>query len=81
MPQAQIQFFLLFEVGLLSLVCNTQPLSINFLCNDVVVGYPSGDGGMAEEYGTPEAGKLPRVSTRGLRETESRQRVSGAKSL
>ena len=38
------------------------------------------DGGMAEDHGAPEAGKLPRVWTRGHRETESRQRVSGAKS-
>ena len=39
------------------------------------------DGGMAEDYGAPEAGKLPRVWTRGHKETESRQRVSGAESL
>ena len=38
------------------------------------------DGGMAEDNGAPEAGQLPRVWTRGCRETESRQRVSGAKS-
>ena len=30
---------------------------------------------MAEDHGAPEAEKLPRVWTRGLRETESRQRV------
>ena len=36
---------------------------------------------MAEDHGAPEAGQLPRVWTRGRRETESRQRVSGAKSL
>ena len=35
---------------------------------------------MAEDFGAPEAGQLPRVWTRGRRETESRQRVSGAKS-
>ena len=29
------------------------------------------DGGMAEDHGAPEAGKLPRVWTRGRRETES----------
>ena len=48
----------------------------------VVVGYPilSRDGGMAEDHGAPEAGKLPRVWTRGRRETESRQRMSGATS-
>ena len=48
----------------------------------VVVVYPtpSGDGGMAEDHGAPEAGQLPRVWTRGHKETESRQRVSGAKS-
>ena len=39
-----------------------------------------GDGGMAEDHGAPEAGQLPRVWTRGRKETESRQRVSGAKS-
>ena len=38
------------------------------------------DGGMAEDHGAPEAGQLPRVWTRGRTETESRQRVSGAKS-
>ncbi len=39
-----------------------------------------GDGGMAEDHGAPEAGQLPRVWTRGRKETKSRQRVSGAKS-
>ena len=39
------------------------------------------DGGMAEDHGAPEAGQLPRVWTRDCRETESRQRVSGARSL
>ena len=38
------------------------------------------DGGMAEDHGAPEAGQLPKVWTRGRRETESRQRVSDAKS-
>ena len=38
------------------------------------------DGGMAEDHGAPEAGQLPRVWTRGHKETKSRQRVSGAKS-
>ena len=38
------------------------------------------DGGMAEDHGAPEAGQLPRVWTRGHREIESRQRVSGVKS-
>ena len=38
------------------------------------------DGGMAEDHGAPEAEKLPRVWTRGGRETDSRQSVSGAKS-
>ena len=38
------------------------------------------DGGMAEHHGAPEAGQLPRVWIRGCKETESRQRVSGANS-
>ena len=38
------------------------------------------DGGMAEDHGAPEAGQLPRVWTRGRKETESRQSVSGVKS-
>ena len=38
------------------------------------------DGGMAEDHGAPEAEQLPRVWTRGGKEKESRQRVSGAKS-
>ena len=38
------------------------------------------DGGMAEDHGAPEAGQLPRVWTRGRKETESRQKASGAKS-
>ena len=48
----------------------------------VVVDYPTPfEGGtMAEDHGAPESGQLPRVWTRGRRETESRQRVSGAKS-
>ena len=37
------------------------------------------DGGMADGHGAPEAGQLPRVWTRGRTETESRQRVSGAR--
>ena len=37
------------------------------------------DGGM-EDHGAPEAGQLPRVWTRGRKEIESHQRVSGAKS-
>ena len=37
------------------------------------------DGGMAEDHGAPEAEQLPRVWTRGRTQTESRQRVSGAK--
>ena len=48
----------------------------------VVVGYPilQRNGGMAEDHGGPEARQLPRVWTRGRKEIESRQRVSGAKS-
>ena len=38
------------------------------------------DGRMAEDHEASEAGQLPRVWTRGRKETESRQRVSGAKS-
>ena len=38
------------------------------------------NGGMAEDHGAPEAGQLPRVWTRGHKETKSRQRVSGTKS-
>ena len=38
------------------------------------------DGGMVEDHGAPVAGQLPRVWIRGRTETESRQRVSGAKS-
>ena len=38
------------------------------------------DGGMAENHGVPEAGQLPKVWIKGRKETESRQRVSGAKS-
>ena len=38
------------------------------------------DGGMAEDHGAPEAEQLPRVWTRGRREIDSRQRVSGVKS-
>ena len=39
------------------------------------------DGGMAEDHGAPEAEQLPRVCTRGRREIESHQRVSGAESV
>ena len=38
------------------------------------------DGGMAVDHGATEARQLPRVWTRGRRETESRQRVSDANS-
>ena len=38
------------------------------------------DGGMAGSHGATEARQLPRVWTRGRRETESRQRVSDANS-
>ena len=38
------------------------------------------DGGMAEDHVAPEAGKLPTSCTRGRRGTESRQRLSAAKS-
>ena len=41
----------------------------------------SRDGGMAKDHGAPEAGQLPKASTRGRRETESRQRASGAESI
>ena len=34
------------------------------------------DGGMAEDHGAPESGKLPRVWTIGRKETESSQRAS-----
>ena len=36
---------------------------------------------MAGDHGAPEAGQLPKVWTRGRRETESRQRISGAESV
>ena len=49
----------------------------------VVVGVypiPSEVWGMAGDHGAPKAGQLPRTWTRGRTETESCQRVSGAKS-
>ena len=47
----------------------------------VIVSRPlSRDVGVAKDYGSSEAGQLPRVWTRGRSETKSRQRVSGAKS-
>ena len=38
------------------------------------------DGGMAEDHGALETGKLPRAWTRDRKEIESRQRANGAKS-
>ena len=38
------------------------------------------DGGMAEDHGAVEARQLSSALTRGCKETESRQRASGAKS-
>ena len=38
------------------------------------------DGGIAEDHGAPEAGQLLKAWTRDRRETESRQRASGAES-
>ena len=47
--------------------------------NVVDVSRPlSKNGGMAEDHGAPEAKQLRSASTRSCRETESRQRVSGA---
>ena len=49
---------------------------------DVVDTRPlSRDGGIAEDHGAPETGKLSRARTRDRREAESRQRANGAKSL
>ena len=39
------------------------------------------DGDMADNHGAPETEQLPRVWTRGRKETDSRQRVSGAESV
>ena len=36
---------------------------------------------MTEHHGVPEAGQLLKARTRGRKETESRQRVSGAESV
>ena len=41
---------------------------------------PPRDEGMAQDHGAPESGQLPRAWILGRRGTESRQRVSGAKS-
>ena len=38
------------------------------------------DEGMAEDHGDPKAGHLSNACYKGCRETESNQRVSGAKS-
>ena len=38
------------------------------------------DEGMAADHGAPEAWQFPKAWTRGRKETESRQRVSDAKS-
>ena len=38
------------------------------------------NGGMEGDHGAPEAEQLHKVWTRGRKETESRQRVSGVKS-
>ena len=58
-------------------VCDIKLLSLLLL---LVTRPLPRDGGMAEDHGAPEAGQLTRVWTRGHTETESRQRVSGAKS-
>ena len=36
---------------------------------------------MAEDYGAPEAGKLPRAWTRGRRESDNRLEASSAESV
>ena len=72
------------------LLAPTDAFSVQAKGNDLFLGKSSlllllvtrslpRDGGMAEDNGAPEAGQLPRVWTRGRRETESRQRVSGTK--
>ena len=52
--------------GLLLLLLITQPLPR--------------DGAMAGDHGAPESGQFPMAWNRDRRETESRRRVSGAKS-
>ena len=58
----------LFAVQLLSCCCCCLPASFRRMR------------GVAEDHGALEAGKLASVRTKGRRVTESRQRVSGAKS-
>ena len=54
---------------------------MNVLIMGVVVSRPlPRDGGMAKDHGAPEAGQLSTACTTGRRETESRQRASGAMS-
>ena len=72
----QLGAAIIFEF--VSLLC---PLLFLRSTNNVIVVtrlFPS-DEGMAEDYGAPEAGQLLRVWIRDRRETESRQRVRGAK--
>ena len=52
-------------------------LLILFLCDGVDTRSLPMDGGLAEDHGALETAKL----SRGRRETESRQKASGAKSL
>ena len=84
------EYVALLFVGMMMLTCNFYQLG-NFVILDgscwlanylLLFTRPlPRDGGMAKDHGAPEAEQLPRVWTRGRRETESCQRVSGAKSL
>ena len=68
-----------YQVFLVFLFLHFPALSFLFVVAVVTQPLPR-DEGTAEDHGVPEAGQLPRSWTRGRRETESRQRVSGAKS-
>ena len=59
---------------------NKLPLPLSLLLLLLFTPPLSRDGGMVEDHGAPEAGKLPRIWARGCKETVSRQRVSGTKS-
>ena len=77
-----VQFTMPSAQDNLSNITLTQMLEVQDLEMLLLVTQPLlRDGGMVADHRAPETRQLPKVWTRGRRETESHQRVSGAKSL
>ena len=76
---ALILFIHNFSFSLIALFSQKIQLMPDVVVVVVVTEPVPRDRGVAEDHGAPEAGRFPRAWTGGRKETESRQRVSGAK--